>query len=311
LTKNALGIAQSFKIMGGPARLTINSDHHNAGAIKIAIDEVMSRLLALEARYSRFKPDSLISQINARAGTGVFTPIDLETQSLIDLADQLWRETKGLFDPTVGVLNQLWDFRTGRANTHGQLRHLIEKVGWDKVESDERGIRLPQTGMEIDLGGLVKEFAADAAAAILRDAGCQSALIELAGDIVAIGSGVDGKAWQIGIRDPQAPLKSIVSVRVTNAAVCSSGNYARRFWQNGRFVSHLLHPRTGQPIDGPCSVTVIEESALIAGAVATVGCLQDEVHAESWLRQSGLPWLLIDKENKCYGPIRCNRPNQP
>ena len=293
--------------MGGPARVTINSDHDNAGAIEIVIDEVMSRLLDLEARYSRFKPDSLISQINARAGTGVFTPIDLEAQSLINLADQLWRETKGLFDPTVGVLNQLWDFRTGRANTHVQLSPLIEKVGWDRVERDERGIRLPQAGMEIDLGGLVKEFAADAAAAILRDAGCQSALIELAGDIVAIGSGADGKAWQIGIRDPQAPAKSIVSVLLTNAAVCSSGNYARRFIHKGKFVSHLLHPRTGQPIDGPCSVTVIGESALVAGAIATAGCLQEKINAESWLRQSGLPWLVIDKENQCFGPLGYSR----
>jgi thiamine biosynthesis lipoprotein len=307
LIEEASRIIRSFRIMGGPARVTINSDHHNAGAIKIAIDEVMSRLLTLEARYSRFKPGSLISQINARAGTGVFTPIDLETQSLIDLSDQLWRETKGLFDPTVGVLNQLWDFRTGRANTHVQLIHLLEKVGWDRVEIDERGIRLPEAGMEIDFGGLVKEFAADAAAAILRDAECQSALIELAGDIVAIGTEPHDRAWQIGITDPQAPARSIASVQLTNAAVCSSGNYARRFLHNGKLVSHLLHPRTGQPIDGPCSVTVIGESALVAGAIATVGCLHSEVLAESWLRQSALPWLVIDKHNQCSGPLGCSR----
>ncbi|MEK9989923.1 MAG: FAD:protein FMN transferase [Halieaceae bacterium] len=303
MIEDAQGITQSFKIMGGPARVTINSVHHSAHAIKIAIDQVMSRLLALEARYSRFKPDSLISQINARAGTGVLTPIDLETQSLIDLSDQLWRETNGLFDPTVGVLNQLWDFRTGRATTHVQLVDLLEKVGWDRVEIYESGIRLPEAGMEIDFGGLVKEFAADAAASILREAGFQSALIELAGDIVAIGIDSHDGPWKVGIRDPRGPANSIVSVKLTNAAVCSSGNYARRFYHKGKFVSHLLHPRTGQPIDGPCSVTVVGESALIAGALATVGCLQDEVHAESWLRQSGLPWLMIDKKNQCYGPL--------
>jgi FAD:protein FMN transferase len=295
--------------MGGPASITVNpghhtSDHNNGTIAEAAISTAAARLAELERKYSRFDPYSLISQINARAGSEIFTPIDVEMRSLISLADQLWRETEGLFDPTVGVLNQVWDFNAGKSENPDRLRDLLDKVGWDRVECDERGIRLPLQGMELDLGGLVKEFAADCAAAILRDAGIRSALVELAGDIVALGGQTSDAAWQIGIRDPQAPADSIVSVQLTNAAICSSGNYARRFHHNGKFVSHLLHPQTGQPIDGPCSVSVIGESALVAGTIATAACLQDEAGAQTWLDQSALPWLMINKENYCLGTIQ-------
>jgi thiamine biosynthesis lipoprotein len=303
LTEAAASITQSFKIMGGPAKLTVNTTRHDTRASEAVLENARVRLEELETRYSRFKPDSIVAQINARAGSGTFTPIDLEMHSLITLAQQLWHETGGLFDPTVGVLNQVWDFRAGQAKDPERLRSLLEKVGWDKVEWDERGIHLPQTGMELDLGGLVKEFAADAVAAMLREAGCTSALVELAGDIVAVGGQRHEKAWQIGIKDPKNPANSIASVRLFDAAICSSGNYARRFLYHGKSVSHLLHPQTGQPIEGPCSVSVIAESALMAGALATAACLHNVFDAKAWLDQSALPWLMVDAENQCLGPI--------
>ena len=290
--------------MGGPACLTVNTEQKHSEHALIAMADAVERLDELEAKYSRFKKDSLVSQINSRAGTSTFTPLDLEMYSLLSLAGQLWHETDGLFDPTVGVLNQVWDFRAGKLTSPHQLNGLLDKVGWNLVEWGDRGIRLPVEGMEIDLGGLVKEFAADAAAAMLRQAGFNSALIELAGDIVAVGEEREGKAWQIGIRDPQEPHNSVMSVNLTNAAICTSGNYARRFHYEGRLVSHLLNPQTGQPIDGPCSVSVIGESALVAGAVATAGCIQNEEQATNWLKKSALPWLLIDKHNHCCGPIQ-------
>ena len=157
--------------------------------------------------------------------------------------------------------------------------------------------------MEIDLGGLVKEFAADKIAKLFRNHGLSSALIELAGDIVAIGNQYNGKPWKVGIKNPIDTSSSLCTVNLTNAAICSSGNYERRFTFEGRSVSHLLNPTTGWPIQGPKSVSVIADSALVAGSISTVACLKPTDDCKTWLEMVGLPWLIVDSDNKGFGSI--------
>lgn len=287
--------------MGGPAMLVMTPPERRTSASLVSI--VQSHLAALERRYSRYLADSLVSRINRRAGSGKVTRLDSESEALLEVADQLWRSSAGLFDITSGVLRKAWRFDAETTPVDlSQLETLQRKVGWDKVERTREGIYLPIKGMEIDLGGLVKEYAADCAMGLLRDHGVTSALIELAGDVATIGCQPSGVPWRVGIRAPEGgdPLGGIA---LSNAAAATSGNYARTLRFKGRTYGHLLNPHTGWPVEGPTSVTVIGENCLSAGAVSTIACLQSPQAAMNWLSDAGLPWLMIDDEAVCSGPL--------
>jgi thiamine biosynthesis lipoprotein len=244
-----------------------------------------------------------VSTINRRAGSGDFTHLDPESETLLEIADQLWRSSGGLFDITSGVLRKAWRFDA--ANTPvdlSQLEALKKKVGWDKVKRTGEGVYLPVKGMEIDLGGLAKEYAADCAVRLLRDHGVTSALIELAGDVATIGSQPSGRPWRVGIRAPQGG-DPVGGIALSNAAAATSGNYARTLQFEGRTYGHLLNPLTGWPVEGPTSVTVIGENCLSAGAVTTIACLQSPKGAMAWLSEAGLPWLMIGQDAGYSGPL--------
>ena len=289
--------------MGGPATLVIKPPAGNSATAATLLNEVQSRLAALECRYSRYLPDSLVSTINRRAGSGEFTRLDPESATLLEVADQLWHSSGGLFDITSGVLRKAWRFDAADGAVDlSQLDALQEKVGWEKVERTRDGIYLPLKGMEIDLGGLAKEYAADCAMSLLRGRGVTSGLIELAGDVATIGCQPSGMPWRVGIRAPQGgdPLGGIA---LSNAAAATSGNYARTLRYEGRTYGHLLNPQTGRPVEGPSSVTVIGENCLSAGAVTTIACLHSPEAAMAWLFEAGLPWLMIDRDAKYTGPL--------
>ena len=288
--------------MGGPAVLCLEYSDSITASPNDLLDQAIVMLNRLEARYSRYRDDSLISLINARAGSNTFTPLDAETDALISLGDQLWRESNGLFDLTSGVLRHVWNFQDTSQASPEDLKRWLPLVGWDRVEKDHRGIHLPVAGMEIDLGGLAKEYAVDAVIDFLRRQGAASALVNLAGDIATIGSQQSGEPWQVGIRDPRCS-GSAISVELVDSAIATSGTYERVLSSDGRVISHLLNPKTGLPTGGPESVTVIDRHCLTAGAIATVACLQDMSGATAWLQRSELPWLLIDPEHRMSGPI--------
>jgi len=296
-------IEHTFKVMGGPATLVITPPiGRSATGVSLA-SKVQSHLETLERRYSRYLTDSLVSTINRRAGSGDFTHLDPESETLLEIADQLWRSSGGLFDITSGVLRKAWRFDA--ANTPvdlSQLEALKKKVGWDKVKRTGEGVYLPVKGMEIDLGGLAKEYAADCAVRLLRDHGVTSALIELAGDVATIGSQPSGRPWRVGIRAPQGG-DPVGGIALSNAAAATSGNYARTLQFEGRTYGHLLNPLTGWPVEGPTSVTVIGENCLSAGAVTTIACLQSPKGAMAWLSEAGLPWLMIGQDAGYSGPL--------
>ena len=287
--------------MGGPATLVMTPPERGTSASLVST--VQSHLAALERRYSRYLADSLVSTINRRAGSGKVTRLDSESEALLEVADQLWRSSAGLFDITSGVLRKAWRFDAEATPVDlSQLETLQSKVGWEKVERTREGVYLPVKGMEIDLGGLVKEYAADCAMGLLRDHGVTSALIELAGDVATIGCQPSGMPWRVGIRAPQGG-DALGGIALSNAAAATSGNYARTLQFNGRTYGHLLNPHTGWPVEGPTSVTVIGENCLSAGAVSTIACLQSPQAAMNWLSDAGLPWLMIDDEAVCSGPL--------
>lgn len=288
--------------MGGPARLVINGTPDQQLDLGGIAGQVRTLLEALETRYSRYRPESIVSVINRRAGSGVFTEVDRETQALLELAGRLWDSSGGLFDITSGPLRQAWDFRADGAADPTQIDAVRRLVGWEKIEWQASSLHLPTPGMEIDLGGLVKEYAADSVISLMRGLNVASALIELAGDVVTIGDSDDGTPWRVGIQDPDG-VGSLCTLELSNAAIATSGNYARRVDYKGKQYGHLLNPQTGWPVQGPSGVSVLDSHCLTAGAVATVACLHSEENARAWLQHAALPWLMVSSTGIQSGPI--------
>jgi len=295
--------------MGGPARITIEHTHTLSPIAKAACHSAEALLSALESRYSRYRNNSLVSTINRRAGSGKRTPLDQEAVALMQFCQALWEQSAGRFDPTSGILRRVWNFRDGTLGDPGQLEKLLGKVGWDKVSLENDSAHLEEPEMEIDLGGVVKEYAADKAAQHLRDQGIEHALVELAGDVVTIGTQQGGEPWRVGISDPNEPANAILTVELVNAALATSGTYQRFIDSNGQRYSHFLNPVTGWPVEGPSSVSVISDTCLTAGAVATVACLTPRAECPEWLERAGAPWLQVDFDGRLSGPLKAKNPS--
>ena len=289
--------------MGGPAQIRLVHPPSETPAAERLLDTVGHRMVEMEAKFSRYQPDSLISQINRHAGSGRYTRIDTETRQLLETCRTLWRESDGLFDPTAGVLRQIWDFQSGSIGDPTGLSEVLALIGFEWVRLHHDGVMLEKRGMELDLGGIGKEYAADVAASLIREAGFTQGLVDFAGDIVALGDNYTGTAWDIGIRDPSIPERALLTLALKDAAIATSGGYFRTLKHGPNQVSHLLDPRTGWPVTGPSSVSVAARHCLIAGAVSTVACLKSIDSAREWLERSGLDWLMVTPEGEVTGPL--------
>ncbi len=287
--------------MGGPCRLRLEvpADFEAAPAIAAAEAEVQR----LEAKYSRYLDDSLTSAINRAAGAGEPTPIDAETAALLNYADTAWRESDGLFDLTSGVLRRAWDFRSGRPPRAGAVEEVLPLVGWQQVQWDSGSVYLPLAGMELDFGGCVKEYAADSAALCLRRAGVTAALVDLAGDLAAVGVPGGQRGWPVGIRHPEQPGGALAHLLLPEGGLASSGDYERCIELDGVRYGHILHPATGWPVRGLVAVSVLAPQCLVAGSSATIAMLKPAGEALHWLNRLGLPWMAVDAELRVHGTV--------
>ncbi|OWW19423.1 FAD:protein FMN transferase [Noviherbaspirillum denitrificans] len=253
-----------------------------------AIDEVRR----IEAKYSRYRADSVVSRINSAAGMD-WVEHDGETGALLDFAGTLFDASGGLFDITSGVLRRAWDFRQGVVPSEEELAALLPLIGWGRVTREGNRIRLPQPGMEIDFGGFGKEYAADRAASILRARGVRHGYVNLGGDFHVIGPQPGGEPWMIGIQDPRQPQSCVASIPVTHGGLATSGDYERYFERDGRRYCHILDPRTGQPVTAWRSVSVLGPLAVAAGSGSTIAMLSQDA-AIDFLDHSGMAYLAID-----------------
>ncbi len=256
-------------------------------------DAAIGEVRRIEAKYSRFRDDSVTTVINRAAG-GAAISVDAETAGLLDFAAELHAQSDGAFDLTSGVLRRAWDFKTGRVPSQIALDQLLPKVGWSKVEWQSPMLRL-RVDMEIDFGGIGKEYAADRAAAIVVDLGGQHGLVNLGGDVRVIGPHADGSAWRIAVQDPRGePGTTIAHLNVPHGAMATSGDYERFFTHEGRRYSHLLNPQTGWPTEHWRSVSVVAPVAIAAGACATVAMLKPADDALKFLDAQDVRYLAID-----------------
>lgn len=226
---------------------------------------------AFEAKFSRFRPDSLISRINAAAGRD-WVEVDSETETLLKLCDSLVFMTQGILDPTALPLIRLWNYKADQPQIPGaaEIAAARELVGWQKVQRAPGRVLLPRPGMALDFGGFGKEYAVDFVAQIALNHGITSALVDFGHDLRAIGAPPGRPAWHIGLEDPRNPGTSDGSVGVVGKGVASSGDYIRRFVIGGRRYGHIIDPRSGAPVaNGGLQATVIASSCLQAGVLST------------------------------------------
>lgn len=257
-------------------------------------DAGIAEVRRIEAKYSRYREDSVISAINRAAGASP-VEVDGETASLLDFGAQLHAQSGGLFDLSSGILRRAWDFKAGRVPAQSEIDRLLPLIGWSKIEWQARRIFLPRAGMEIDFGGIGKEYAADRAATVITERGARHGLVNLGGDVTVIGPHADGAAWRIAVQDPRGQAGATVAyLNVQQGAMATSGDYERYFMQNGRRYSHLLDPSTGWPVEHWRSVSVVAPLAIAAGACATVAMLKPVDAALRFLDDQGVRFLAID-----------------
>jgi thiamine biosynthesis lipoprotein len=295
-------LMQQFFALGSDCALHIEAGSVQQGeeAARAAIAEIAR----IEARYSRYRTDSELSRINAVAARGGRVEVDAETAGLINYAWESFRKSDGLFDITSGILRRAWSFPSGRLPEETTIAALLARIGLEKLVWEEPRLSFPVAGVEIDFGGIGKEYAADRAASVCRAMGIRHGFVDLGGDIRLLGGRSDGGRWRIGIRHPRSPSTAMAVVSLDSGAVATSGDYERFIESDGKRYCHILNPRTGWPVNGLRSVTVIADDCLVAGTLATIAMLKGR-SAIAWLRSIGVRHVAMDEDGHVDGTEPC------
>ena len=213
-------------------------------------------------KFNMYSPDSEISAVNRAAGIGAVAVSD-DFREALRQGLELASLSDGLFDPTVGPIVKLWRIGSDRAHIPKpeDIRSALRLVGWKDVVLDEQAkkVALLRVGMTLDFGALLKGYAAVEVGRILSAHGVRSAIVDIGGSVLALGSRPDGAPWRIGLQTPGAPRgTSFGEVQARDEVVNTSGAYEQFFIANGRRYQHIMDPHTGYPVDnGVEAVTVI------------------------------------------------------
>lgn len=243
----------------------------------------------IEKKFSRYRTDSVTAWIHANRGNAI--DVDPETALLIDFASQCFQISDGLFDITSGILRHAWQFDgSDRVPEPEAIERLLPLIGFDKLEWRPPRLFLPQ-GMELDFGGIGKEYAVDRAYELLAARTDDPFLINFGGDLRANRAPSVG-FWQVGIERPGAAGKASKILELEYGALATSGDSRRYLLKDGVRFGHILDPRTGWPVAGaPRSVTVAASSCTEAGLLATLALLQGD-RAKDLLEREGVRYWL-------------------
>ena len=279
----------SFRAMATPCDVRLESDD---GALALAVGyAVETEARRIETKFSRYRSDSVIGQINELAGRRL--EVDAETAHLLDFADKCFEVSDGLFDITSGVLRRIWQFDgSDRIPSRTAIEAATELVGWRKVDWNGSFITLPQ-GMELDLGGIAKEYAVDKALGAVRQITALPALVNFGGDLRVSGLRRNGVRWKVAIESVDAHGQVAALLELADGAIATSGDARRFLLKDGVRYGHILNPKTGRPVKhAPRSVTVAAATCVEAGMIATLAVLQGK-RAEAFLKdQSARAWCI-------------------
>ncbi len=278
--------------------ITMQAYGRKAGA---ALDDVENQINSMEARWSVTDEDSEIYGANHSGGKPV--NISEDTSLLIGFALTMARNTDGALDPTIYPVLTAWGFTTEeyRVPSQEELSGLLPLVDHQKISLTDTTITVPD-GMQIDLGAVAKGYAGDKAAEILRGHGITSALINLGGNVQAVGTKPDGSPWRIGVRNPFTD-GNLGVLEVENTAVVTSGGYERYFTDaEGNVYGHILDPDTGCPANSDlASVTVVAPEGKLCDALSTaLFVMGPEKAAAFWRGNQNFEMLLVTMDDGIY-----------
>ena len=287
-------------VFGSPCHLVMGGRSTNGQELEQLAQAELSRL---EAKFGSHYPESVVSAINLAAGTGAYTELDAEGRSLFGYVSALWEQSNRLFDPSTRVLRECYNAAGQLRATEKQLQGMLKLVGWSALEIGERGVRLPTRGMVINLDNCVRPYAVDSVLKLLRREGVEHALIEMDREAASIGKQPDGANWLVGFRHPKGPRTAIARLKLNNKGFAMRGNFEHRIQLGAENFGRALSPVDGQPLPGLLSVAVVADNCLTACSAASIARLKTEQAGIAWLDKLGLPWLAIDRELNCIGPL--------
>jgi len=302
-----------FTAMASPCEVLSRADRVTAQG---QLEVIASEALRIERKFSRYLPGNIVDRINSASGNTI--EVDEETAKLLDFSVTLYEMSDGLFDVTSGVLREVWRF-DGSDNVPRQtdVVRVLERVGWHRV-SWNRPYLTMSPGMQIDFGGVAKEYAVDRAAALAAEIDTAPCLVNFGGDLAAIGDDAKFVPWSVGIEllSPGAAVP-FRRIRLTRGGLATSGDARRYLTKDGRRLGHILDPKTGWPVaDAPRSVTVAADTCTAAGMLSTLALLQGS-GAEQFLDRANVRhWCIrpdgggAAREKRCgfgarpkdYGP---------
>jgi thiamine biosynthesis lipoprotein len=236
--------------------------HDDAAKGNAAIDAVMDEMRRIDALMSHYKPESQLSQINARAFKEPVV-VDPELFDLIKESTHFSQITEGAFDITYASVGYLYDYRKHVKPTEAQIDAALPAVDWHNLLLDARhhSVRFEHEGMRIDLGGIAKGYAVDRGIGILQARGVQHAVVTAGGDTRIIGDRF-GRPWIVGIRHPDDKNKVITRIPLVDTAMSTSGDYERFFDENGVRYHHIIDPKTGHSASKVRSATILGPTAM-------------------------------------------------
>lgn len=278
--------------------MTIEAYGENADK---AVRESKNSVIELEKLLSVNDEKSEIYAVNH----GESPELSEKTLNLVTFSLVIAEKTGGAFDPTVFPITAAWGFTTDkkRVPDKEEIALLLKKVDYEKASVSGKCVVLEE-GMTLDFGGIAKGYASDICAAIMRENGVKSALINLGGNVYAFGKRPDGNLWRIGVADPlgESAEDNAGILSVSDRAVVTSGNYQRSFTQDGIVYGHIIDPKTGYPADsGLLSVTVIAADGTLCDALSTALFVMGREKAADFYREnSGFDMILIDENGEIY-----------
>lgn len=295
--------SRSLKLMGNNFTITVSAS--NATVAEDYIGCAIEEIKRIERLLTTFDNQSQTSLINENAGIKP-VKVDAEVFNLIERSLTISKITQGAFDLTYGSIDKkLWNFDKSLTKLPSQKEALkrIHLINYKNIilDAEKSTVFLKNKGMRIGFGGIGKGYAAEKAKALLMEENVSSGIINASGDLTTWGVQPDGKPWRIGISDPDKPQNIFSYIDISDKAVATSGNYEKYILINGKKYSHTIDPKTGLPITGIKSVTVISTNAEFADAMATpiaiMGikaglCLIDQI--------PDLYCIIIDDDNNMY-----------
>jgi thiamine biosynthesis lipoprotein len=269
------------------------------------IDEAIEEIRRIEKLLTTYDESSETNLINRNAG---IEPVKVRKEifDLIERSKKISHITQGSFDITYGSIDKkLWNFDPSMTSLPDPetAKQSVRLINYKNVILDEekRTVFLKEKGMRIGFGGIAKGYAADMAKILLIQKGIKSGIVNAAGDLTAWGCHPNGKPWTIGIADPQGAQHSFSHLEITNTSIATSGNYEKFVMIDGKRYSHTINPKTGLPVSGIKSVTIISPNAEIADAMATPVMVMGIKTGLDLINQiKGLACIIVDDNNTVY-----------